>query len=563
MAIGSPTRGILLGTLLLAGAAAGYSLRYGSNLPHGDEWELVGHVLRGETLSGWFLEPHNCHRYPLGKLLWALTLSVSGYDFRVGMLVTVALLTGASLLLTDAARRIRGFFSLGDLAIPALIFHWGHGFNLLMSYQIVFALFTLGMAGVAWSATRVRAGKIFGPAMGSGAFAFLAVQSGGFGLAVSPALVGWHGYLAWKQWREPGPGRRWKSAAIAGIASGLSAYTAWIAGTFRPDEAASGHGLGAAGLAIGVLHYLACGFGDVPATAGPRAAVLALTAIAYLAAGVSVAIGVRNPTTRSVAVGLGCLLLAQFAVALAVTWGRGQVVGGRFVTPSAVGLGICWVALAQWTLEWRFLRLGSGLAVAFLVVGLNAGAGNRYGSQIRATVKSFEADMRAGMPPIFLAGKHGGGLPFLLTEHLGETIRTLRDRGIGPFRQAAIDPPLEVIPLSSEEFPPRSLTCPSDPFRPGGPPPPRVRIPDPGREVSGVRLSVVQHHPMGYQVLRLRWKERGSGAERTAEVTPLVVPGRGTVTFRIGCEPTELWLEPGCPMAGLTLENAAWLAEGR
>lgn len=513
------TRLVALGTLALAAAAVGYVLRFGSDVPNTDEWDYVARVV-GPFPVGWLIEHHNEHRYPLARLLWLGSVRLAG-DFRAPMLLTVALLTATSLLLTTAARRWRGTASVGDLLVPALLLHWGHAFNFLMGYQVAFGLYALGLAGVVWAVTADR------PHLG-GLFAAVAVQSGGFGLAVAAPLAFW---LGWEARRRPTV-VLWSLAIIA--------YSGWITLTLpvfaRPPEIDP---------VDGVVADLAIGLGLWVAPLGRAAwwaAALAVGGWCILAATVAR----RNP-------GFLAVLAAHGLATVAVGYGRGDwAIGDRFVTPSAVGLAIAWVLLGR---RGRWI----GLPLAVLVVGLNTGPGYRYGKLSREQNKTFLADLQNGLPPVFLSGKYGGGLTFLTTDGLVAGITGLRDGGWRRFRDAAHDPPFTPTPVAG--FQPVRLACGNDPFVPDGPPPPAIPLPPSPGPVVGLRARGEQHFPMGYQVLRLRWTDM-AGVAHTAEATPKVVPGRFTVAFPIGGPAVDVRLEAATPMLGLDVAEIEWLIPG-
>ena len=113
----------------------------GSPLPIMDEWDLLAKTGDGHLTFGWMIQHHGEHRFPLPKLLWLTALRVTGYDFRAVMFVTLTLLVAASILLMWTARRVRGLQHPADALFPALLLHWGHGFNFIMSFQLGFALF--------------------------------------------------------------------------------------------------------------------------------------------------------------------------------------------------------------------------------------------------------------------------------------------------------------------------------------------------------------------------------------------------------------------------------------
>lgn len=529
---------VALGTLALAAAAGGYVLRFGSNAPNADEWDLLPAVLADRFPWPWLAEHHNEHRYPLGRLLWAGMVRAGGFDFRPPMLLTVGLLTLASVLLADAARRVRGGASAGDLLLPALLLHWGHGFNLLFGYQAAFALFALGLAGVAWAAVRDR------PWAGAG-FATLAVTAGGFGLAAAPPLAGW---LLWEARRRPG---------LLLPAAGLVGYAGWVAATLPADAAPGGTAAvtrpgsvaellaaagGFLGVSLGRWTIPPLGWGRV---AGPLVAV----AVYSLACAGLVRLARRRDAR---AAGIAAALLTAVAAGLAVGWGRGAGLADRFVTPSAAGLAVAWVAVAA-------LRPPgwAGVAAAVVLVGLNLGPGFRYGLDAWGTVKRLEADLRAGLPAEYLAGRHGGTPMVMVGGRMADGLRRLRDAGAGPFRGLVADPPLAAVPAGGPL--PFTLVAPVAAFLPGGPPPPRLPLAAPGRPVDGLRLHIHQGYLMGYQAVRVHWRDRATGRPGFTDLRPLAGPGWSSAAGPVGADPAEVWLEPLCPMLGLTVESAEWL----
>ena len=88
-------------TAVLAAAALGFVAAFGSNVPHADEWDAVAPASERPFSAWWILGHHNEHRFPLGRLLWSAGLVATGFDFRAGMVVVVALLAVASVALTS------------------------------------------------------------------------------------------------------------------------------------------------------------------------------------------------------------------------------------------------------------------------------------------------------------------------------------------------------------------------------------------------------------------------------------------------------------------------------
>jgi hypothetical protein len=541
-------RPVTTGTFILALAAAAYVLRFGSNVPIGDEWCHISDVLAHPFSFDWLIAHHNEHRYPLGKLLWVSALLATGYDFRAGMFITIGLLTAASLLLTAAAKRVRGWASIADLIVPALLLHWGHSFNLLMGYQVVFSLFVFGFAGTVWAAVNVTPGNVTRPAMIGGLFAVIAVQSGGFGVAAAAALVAWLGGCVVLRIRDRGPRWQIESMTLLILPIAIASYTGWVVATF-PDERQVTVAHDILNLPVGILRFLACGLISIPTSAGSRVPLLAFTAVCYLTASWALLRDwLQDRDRRRNIAGLAMLLAAELAIAVAVAWGRGCIVGDRFVSPSALGLCLVWVILAGWGPRTRFTMVVASIT-AVILLGLNVPPAVAFGQLFRQSAKNFEADLRAGLPPVYIIGRHGGSLTVFLGDLAVTPLGELRDRGIGPFKTVAADPLLLTAPITLE------------PVQLVSPPPMRVPLPAPGRHVAGLRVHVEQKILTSYQLLWLRWRERSTGAGHAWQVMPKFLPGKSTVVFKIDGDPVELSIEPDGTMQGLTLTSAEWLVE--
>lgn len=520
-------------TALLALAAAGFALRFGSEVPVVDEWSLVVGALDAADRPAWLIEHHNEHRYPAGKLLWAAALRAGSFKFA--MLVNVLALTAASLMFTAAARNFRGRASFADLIVPCLLLHWGHWYTFLMSYQVVFSLWAMGLAGVARAASRVRPGGVVGPAVGGGLAAWVAGLSGGWGLAVTPALLVWMLNLVRLRWADGRPGRRRDVAVMAVFPVGLSAYAVW-AGLTTPVGGA------------GDPSRLLAGLGDFARTGLGSASVSLAGVAAYAAALVPLRCGRRRAL-------LAPLLAAVACAAGAVAYGRGPGLADRFVTPSAAGLAVCYVAWAAAGLG----RVSPAVLLAGVVVyATNLAPGYDQGVRTRNAVKEFLGRLQAGSPPVMLGGEFGSGWPFVAGEQVGDVTAELCRRGVGVFAGAAADPPLHRIALTSPNLPAR-LACDDAPFRPGGPPPPSVDLPSPGRVVFALRVRLAQRHHMGFQKLRLCWVDRRTGAAESATAYAPPSPGDAAATFRVAGEPTGVRLELMCPARGLDVTAAEWL----
>ncbi len=514
---------VAVGTVALIVAAMYYVGRFASNLPNTDEWDFAGVVVGVPSLS-WFLEHHNEHRYPLARLLWWLSVHVSG-DFRTPMFLFVALMGGAAALLTDAARRLRGRASLGDLIIPVALLHWGHAFNLLMGYQVAFGLFVVGLAGVCCGVVARR------PHL-TGCMALVAVQSGGFGLAAAPFLA----------LLLLGNGVR-SRPSLAVWPAIIMAYSAWVAATMLPSTVVV-----PGGVVTGTVCYLSVGLGPVVAQFPKTYWYIGGAVIAL--AGLMAVASLRTLKGHD---GQGFFLVfaAFAATAVAVGFGRGEwALGYRFVSTSALGLALTWVVLGRWV-GW----IGLPLAVALFVGNLKHAVW--YGKLCQGQMRQFETDLRdAKLSPVFLAGKHGNA--FHILRPTGLPVLTEFRTGEWSSRYANVpnDPAFELVAAHGPL--PCTLFCANDVFLPNGPPIPAIPFASLPTPVVGFRLQGEQLCHIVHQKVRLRWTD-ANGVSQAADAYPAVMPGNFVVTFPVPGIITDVRLEPATWSAGLQVSSAQWL----
>jgi hypothetical protein len=219
------------------------------------------------------------------------------------------------------------------------------------------------------------------------------------------------------------------------------------------------------------------------------------------------------------------------------------------------------VALAGFGPGGRWGRAGRylGFAAAAAVVGLNVEPGIRFGGDRRSAFRELEGDVRDGMPPRFVAGKYPGRL--WTDRGTGVAIDRLRRHRVSFFRYAAADPDVEIVPAPLPEPRPAIECLSNDPFRPGGPKPPRTPIPPPprGRRVEGASVVLSVPETVPWLSTRLCWRT-ADGGEGSAEAHPLRWPGLSRVEFWTGGQVvTEAWLEAGCPTRAIPVESVDWL----
>src|SRR5262249_40665637 len=114
-------------TLVMSVALLGFVCFYGGNVPYLDDWDIVPAMTGHQPITfHWLWSQHNEHRLVLPRLLLLGVYQVSGFDFRAGMFFNAAALIVITVLILQAAARIRGKVGLTDAFIPLLLLSWAH-----------------------------------------------------------------------------------------------------------------------------------------------------------------------------------------------------------------------------------------------------------------------------------------------------------------------------------------------------------------------------------------------------------------------------------------------------
>jgi hypothetical protein len=533
--------GLLLrfATLGLAAAAVGFSLRFGSAVPIADEWALITDYHRNSLLDFALLR-HNEHRFILSKLIWGPLTAAAGYDARAGMLLFTLLLGGASLAVMGMARRVRGHASAADLLAPALLLHWGHCFNLLMGYQVTFAVIAVLGTALLHRALTAEPGREFASGLGAGALLLALVSQGGFGLAHAPLVGAWLGYLALRLWRV---GRRRDAVVVAGIPAVAAAYVVWNMATLPPKADAKPP---PAAILSTIPQYLETGLGVWTREHGLWVWVgLASLAVHVAGIGFAVRAAWRNPDERPRAFGVVALIGSQLLIGLGIGLSRGGALTERYATTAAIGWVACGFAFLLYGP--RIPRVGIlGAAAAVALVAVNMRPGEAFGRFQRDAFRAFEADVRDGSSPTFLVGTHGQTPVLAGGDRMLPWVEYVRANGLGVGRRIAPDPAFAAVPVG---VPVPFAIAAAD----------GVRIPAPGRPVLGLRLEVEQTRHSPWEDVTLEWAA-ADGATKSVHAYPAIHPERHTLTFRLaGDTPTGVHLRPACPTAGWTVRRAEWL----
>jgi hypothetical protein len=133
---------------VMTGADCWFVATYGRNCPYADEWAMVPWLCgRGKVTAEWIFYLHNEHRIPLVRLVLLGLYRVTHMNFVAGAYMNAAILSGASLLFIDAARRSRGEVAWTDAIFPAMLLSWIHCENLLSGWQAQYTL-AIGLSAI-------------------------------------------------------------------------------------------------------------------------------------------------------------------------------------------------------------------------------------------------------------------------------------------------------------------------------------------------------------------------------------------------------------------------------
>jgi hypothetical protein len=438
-------------SLMLVGAV----YEYGHNVPFFDDWSMIPFVCGQEPItSEWLWSQYNEHRMPLTKLLFVGLYWISGSDLRGAMYFNAAALIAMTLLMLGTAFRIRRRFALTDTFIPLLLLSWGHQENLLWASTVGYLLSTL-LAVLAVYLMAARPLPSRAAALTTAIVVSALPLTGAIGLAYAGPLSTWMVVAAIAL------ARRERGAArdlAAGGLLGFSLIGLYFIGYHRSAVPQS---TGVAGLFRSAIDFLGTSVYPLPPLASlsisgmsvrelwgcAAAAVLLVGALINVVA----AFRVRGEFTRRS--GLALVIVGTLILTLAIGWGRRQGQWSRYAILSAPGLLAVYIS----TIFGHVPSLGWVLRGILFVVALVAAwpnfsaARDRIGWHHDKMVK-FEADLRAGIPPIILAD-HYSRPPAALHRRQREAdvaadIRLLKRSGVPPFRDIRDDPAYRVVDIS-------------------------------------------------------------------------------------------------------------------
>lgn len=414
----------------------------GHDLPLSEDWLFVPALTGNEdNLLAWAWRQNAEHRVPLHKLLSLAFLTVTGGDFRTGMVVNTLVAAGIAAGAIVTMRRIRGRTVLADAAFPLLLLHFGHSQNLLWGWQFQFmlaaALTCALLFAMAWQshpgprqAAIMSVGLVLLPLTGANGVILA--------LVIAPVLV----YLS-TRWTAgslpPSPVRAYPRVVAAAALMSLIVAAVYFIDLAPADWNPPSPGLGATVWTAVRLGTMALGAGaldhlwwTIPFVFGIIAA-----ALVHLARSL-------RPAAEPRTVALMAFLVASLALLAAMGWGRAGWVP-RFGLPNRYAIFILPMLLAALMVlevrgaRWRTAALSAVGVAMLLLMPANIRHGRSFTDWLHEGVHLVLRDIRAGATAAELAERHHGYLLHWDREQMERGIRMLQDAGMGPF--ADLRPP--------------------------------------------------------------------------------------------------------------------------
>ena len=316
--------------------ALSFVVKYGTNLPAGDEWGYVPYITGEQPVTAEVLwAQHNEHRMPLPKILSLILHRLTHCDFRAGMVLNVIALGALAFAMIRVTKKLRRSMRYTDAFLPLALLQLGQSENLLWGFQVVFV--TAAILASVFLLIIVRHPTRLGlrSSVLAGTCLLLLPLCGAQGVSLVPSLALWLG-----------------SAALLHIASGrsndkrpsvlmltfsiisISIVALYLRGYNQPSYHPVCPSLWA-GLKTS-LEFMSASFGPKTARFWPHAG-WAMLGLLLSSGGLLMVAWWRRPQERFRVLGLLGFLGAMVSLSLAVGWGRsglGPVSGfaSRYVT---------------------------------------------------------------------------------------------------------------------------------------------------------------------------------------------------------------------------------------
>jgi hypothetical protein len=422
---------------------------YGSDVPLLDDWSVVPPLAGEANPLTWLWEFHNEHWIPLPKAILLGLVCLTRGDFRVGMVVNVALMGVFAASMIVAARRLRGRTAYADAFFPLVLLHGGHASTFFWCWQVGFGLPAALAGAILGILVQAPDDLTLRRLTLTGALLVLLPLCGANGLAMVPAISIWFFLCASRDW---GQVHVWTKrervliAAPAALALGLAA----VNGTrlarledLRPSPTV-------ARTMVAAFRFCSTSVGLSPwplwFVAGCLVLGLALVIVALLAIQ-----AVRREDKRLQVAGVFCFLLAMGSLSVALGWGRGRMGGEAGLADRYSVLAVSWLCCIY--LGWLVVGgpfakpvtaalaiVAALIAVPNMVVGFDL-ARNRY-----YNMWYVRHDLDTGVSAQLFALRYSR-IPFVLfpnEEALANYVTILRRSGVPRFRKVTLALPSPV-----------------------------------------------------------------------------------------------------------------------
>ncbi|MEO2090225.1 MAG: hypothetical protein ABGY75_12095, partial [Gemmataceae bacterium] len=502
----------------LVGATAGFITRYGQNIPSWEEWVFLPGLLGERSRLGWVFERLQEHRYPLGRAASLGLFELCGHDFRAGMYACGVILAAAAAVLLRAAAAVRGRNDYPDILIPALILNPGGYENLILAYQLPFALDVLLAATLVRSAANpsLAGWRILTDA----AVVALLALGGWIGLAFVPGGLVWVVWRAWGWYRRGGSVVHAVGMCLPVVVAAV--YFAWCYWEVRVNPLPGATANGPTAAVRVAAEFLSGAVGTVAWEGWPWSAACGVGLFGFTTAAL-IRDMVARPDRRGTAAGWLAVLSAVALMGYGLAQRRPNGFAVRNLPFVALVSVLAQLVVTRWAArQFAAVRITGAviaLPLAVFVYWHGWRSGVDSASPHWERNEQFDRDRQAGLPLNFLASRYQ---MFPLPE-LRDSVRLLRDHGHPAATGIPDPPPVRGEPLAVP--PPTREPVPGDPFRAAIQGTPRVWKFDLGSEraIVGVRVRVHYHGNSTGVPMHVLWTRQGGGVA-TAGCRPWMTP---------------------------------------
>ena len=127
-------------------------LMSGNSFPYSDEWIFVNHMINEVEVS-WLFQLHNDHMIPFVKIYYMILLKLGNFDFRIVQLTNGLILFIFCFVILRTLHICRGYYEVGDIAIPLMIFSIGFD-STIWGFDIQFISSTFFLIGISIAITK-------------------------------------------------------------------------------------------------------------------------------------------------------------------------------------------------------------------------------------------------------------------------------------------------------------------------------------------------------------------------------------------------------------------------